>query len=151
MPRVAILMPQLGESIAEAEVRHIHIGVGDSVDADQEIIEVETNKAVMEVTTLHKDSGEFDTGSLQQIAEEESDQPVEWSGVTLGEFRGVTGSCTEEDVAIREWYVANGAMMLFITYSCEEENRGMDDAAVDELLDTLLLTGQSTQAGPVRK
>jgi hypothetical protein len=33
----------------------------------------------------------------------------------------------------------NGAMLLFITYSCEEENAGMDDAAVDELLDTLLL------------
>jgi hypothetical protein len=30
-----------------------------------------------------------------------------------------------------------GAMLLFITYSCEEENRGMDDAAVDEILDTL--------------
>ena len=45
----------------------------------------------------------------------------------------------EEGAAIREWYVADGAMLLFITYSCDEENRGMDDAAVDELLDTLLL------------
>lgn len=52
MPTVPILMPQLGESIAEATVTRLGIAVGDSVRADQEIIEVETNKAVMGVTTL---------------------------------------------------------------------------------------------------
>jgi len=52
MPTVAILMPQLGESIAEATVVRLGVAVGDPVRADQEIIEVETNKAVMGVTTL---------------------------------------------------------------------------------------------------
>jgi pyruvate/2-oxoglutarate dehydrogenase complex dihydrolipoamide acyltransferase (E2) component len=52
MPTVPILMPQLGESIAEAIVIRLGISVGDLVRADQEIIEVETNKAVMGVTTL---------------------------------------------------------------------------------------------------
>lgn len=52
MPTVPILMPQLGESIAEATVIRLGITVGASVRADQEIIEVETNKAVMGVTTL---------------------------------------------------------------------------------------------------
>jgi len=45
-------MPQLGESIAEATVIRLDVAVGDSVKTDQEIIEVETNKAVMGVTTL---------------------------------------------------------------------------------------------------
>ena len=52
MPTVPILMPQLGESIAEATVIRLGVSVGDAVRADQEIIEVETNKAVMGVTTL---------------------------------------------------------------------------------------------------
>lgn len=52
MPTVPILMPQLGESIAEATVIRLGIAVGDAVSADQEIIEVETQKAVMSVTTL---------------------------------------------------------------------------------------------------
>lgn len=52
MPTVPILMPQLGESIAEATVIRLGVAVGDEVKADQEIIEVETNKAVMSVTTL---------------------------------------------------------------------------------------------------
>jgi pyruvate/2-oxoglutarate dehydrogenase complex dihydrolipoamide acyltransferase (E2) component len=44
-------MPQLGESIAEAIVVDIQVAPGDTVAADQEIMEVETNKAVMTVTT----------------------------------------------------------------------------------------------------
>jgi pyruvate/2-oxoglutarate dehydrogenase complex dihydrolipoamide acyltransferase (E2) component len=45
-------MPQLGESIAEATVIRLDVKVGDEVKTDQEIIEVETNKATMGVTTL---------------------------------------------------------------------------------------------------
>ncbi len=52
MPQVPIIMPQLGESIAEARIVRLNISVGDFVKGDQEIIEVETNKATMAVTTL---------------------------------------------------------------------------------------------------
>ncbi|MCB1061612.1 MAG: 2-oxo acid dehydrogenase subunit E2 [Verrucomicrobiae bacterium] len=51
MPRVPIYMPQLGESIAEATIREIDIATGDDVKADQEIFQVETDKAMMGVTT----------------------------------------------------------------------------------------------------
>ena len=49
---VPILMPQLGESIAEAIIVRLNVQVGDVVQADQEVIEVETNKATMGVTTM---------------------------------------------------------------------------------------------------
>ena len=62
-----------------------------------------------------------------------------WAPAELGEFEGLSGSFVEEGAAIREWYIASGGMLLFITYSCDEDNRGMDDAAVDEILDPLLL------------
>ncbi|MEY2546847.1 MAG: hypothetical protein QOG48_1964 [Verrucomicrobiota bacterium] len=44
-------MPQLGESMAEATIVSIKVKPGDKVSVDQEIIEVETDKAVMGVTT----------------------------------------------------------------------------------------------------
>lgn len=50
MPQVPIIMPQLGESIAEATIVRILAEVGDAIVADTDIIEVETNKAVMGVT-----------------------------------------------------------------------------------------------------
>jgi pyruvate/2-oxoglutarate dehydrogenase complex dihydrolipoamide acyltransferase (E2) component len=51
MPRIPIIMPQLGESIAEATIVALPFKVGDTVETDQEIIEVETNKATMGVTS----------------------------------------------------------------------------------------------------
>ncbi len=43
-------MPQLGESIAEATIVSASFSVGDRIDADADLLEVETNKAVMGVT-----------------------------------------------------------------------------------------------------
>src|SRR3954462_1849128 len=51
MPKVPITMPQLGESMAEATIVSIKVKPGEKVSVDQEIIEVETDKAVMGVTT----------------------------------------------------------------------------------------------------
>ena len=51
MPKVPIIMPQLGESIAEATIVRFCVQPGERVEADQEVIEVETSKAVMGVTT----------------------------------------------------------------------------------------------------
>ncbi len=47
MPTIPILMPQLGESIAEATVVKVLAPPGTAVEAEQEIFEVETNKATM--------------------------------------------------------------------------------------------------------
>ena len=50
MPAIAIIMPQLGESIAEAAVINFLVKPGDRVEVGQDLIEVETNKASMTVT-----------------------------------------------------------------------------------------------------
>jgi pyruvate/2-oxoglutarate dehydrogenase complex dihydrolipoamide acyltransferase (E2) component len=63
MPQVPIIMPQLGESIAEATIVDIKVKPGDEVADDQEIIDVETNKAVMGVTTPCK--GKIDRITVQ--------------------------------------------------------------------------------------
>lgn len=49
MPSIPIIMPQLGESIAEATVVNFLVRVGEQVRADQDILEVETSKATMNV------------------------------------------------------------------------------------------------------
>ncbi|MGH8024677.1 MAG: dihydrolipoamide acetyltransferase family protein [Limisphaerales bacterium] len=49
--RVSIIMPQFGESIAEANIVTFLVQPGDNVAEDQDIIEVETNKATMTVTS----------------------------------------------------------------------------------------------------
>lgn len=85
MPTVPILMPQLGESIAEATVIRLDVKVGDTVRTDQEIIEVETNKAVMGVTTLCD-------GFVSEI------RAVEGVSYSVGSLLGML-EVTEEEVA----------------------------------------------------
>ena len=68
-------MPQLGESIAEATIVRMLFKEGDAVEADKDLIEVETNKAVMEVTCPY-------SGVLTQvIAQDGQSYPV---GAVLG-------------------------------------------------------------------
>ncbi len=49
MARIPLLMPQLGESIAEATIVRLIAKPGDDVLGDTDVMEVETNKAVMGV------------------------------------------------------------------------------------------------------
>ena len=94
MPQVPIIMPQLGESIAEAKIIRLNIAMGDSVIADQEIIEVETNKAMMGVTTLcggtvieirAEEGVEYAVGSLLGILEATEEEISRTGAPTMGE------------------------------------------------------------------
>lgn len=85
MPQVPIIMPQLGESIAEATIVSYLVKPGDTVEADQDIVEVETNKANMNVVSPARGTiGKFSA----QIGES---YPV---GAVLGEIE-----VTKEDAA----------------------------------------------------
>jgi len=65
-------LPDLGEGLSEAEILRWHVAVGDTVQADQPLVSVETAKAVVEVpspqtgviTALHADAGtRLETGA----------------------------------------------------------------------------------------
>ena len=77
-------MPQLGESIAEATVVRLLVKPGDAVLTDQEVIEVETNKATMGVTALC-------SGILEELRAEEG------VSYTVGTILGIL-EVTEEEV-----------------------------------------------------
>ncbi|HEX4086380.1 MAG TPA: 2-oxo acid dehydrogenase subunit E2 [Chthoniobacteraceae bacterium] len=66
MPKIPIIMPQLGESIAEATIVNITVQPGETVDADQDLLEVETNKAVMTVTSPCRGSVQTWTVEVKQ-------------------------------------------------------------------------------------
>src|SRR5690348_8918869 len=51
MPAIPIIMPQLGESIAEATVINLLVKVGDLVRTGQDLMEVETSKATMNLAS----------------------------------------------------------------------------------------------------
>ena len=55
-----LIVPTLGESITEATVSKWLINIGDSFEADQPLVEIETDKITVEVPAPH-------AGSLKEI------------------------------------------------------------------------------------
>src|SRR3954468_3737516 len=67
MGRYIFKLPDVGEGTAEAEIVAWHVGVGDTVDEDQNLVDVMTDKATVEMTSpvsgkvlsIHGEPGEM--------------------------------------------------------------------------------------------
>ncbi len=77
------VLPDLGEGITEAEIRKWHVKVGDTIEEHQVIVEVETDKAIVEVPSPKK-------GTVLKITAEEG------GTVKVGEVLIVLGEAGEK-------------------------------------------------------
>lgn len=110
-------------------------------ERDDDIVHITDQDGVgeLEITTLCSDTGAITIGDVKSMALEESPEVGQWEPVRLGAFEGVSGEFFEDGAAITEWYVAKEAVLLYITYLCDEEDAGMDLAAIVDILSTLVL------------
>lgn len=108
---------------------------------DDDVVRIADNDEVgeLEVTTLCKQAGVVEPDELRAMAEAESPEVRDWTPLTLGAFSGLNGRFTEDGASIREFYIAADNVLLYITYICDEEDAGMDDAPVEDLLGTLVV------------
>ena len=90
------------------------------------------------VTTLVRASGSGEETTAADIAKEESPEIPAWHAADYGGFTGVTGQFEESGSVITEWYLTYGDALLYVTYACDEEDEGLDAAAVEEILSTLV-------------
>jgi len=95
--------------------------------------------STIEITTLQAEEKQppENNGVLGDIADEFKRQGLQEQQCTLGDFVGLRYDYVDEEGAWRDWYVFSGPVLLHISHGCERQNRGMDDAAVDEILATL--------------
>lgn len=109
-----------------------------SAERDGDVILVGDDDGVgcLEISALHKAPDSYE-GDEDDTPGALLDDALSWSPVTCGSFRGHYASFKEDGAALREWVISSGDLLLYLTYSCDLENQGMDDAAVDEMLDTL--------------
>lgn len=120
----------------------------DEWDAEQDeetiVIGDEDGVGALEITTLRKEAGEGAMDLAELAAElvpgSQSGRPVQLAGC-----RGLYFQYQEEGDAVREWMLDGGALLLLISYSCARENAGLDDAVVDEILETLQLRAAGAQ------
>ena len=57
--------------------------------------------------------------------------------VRIGGWTGELFEHDDEGYHWREWFLAYGSIFVYAAYQCLPDNAGMDDAAIDEILETL--------------
>lgn len=122
MSSVDILVPDLPESVADASVATWHKKPGDAVNRDEVLVEIETDKVVLEVPAS-------EAGILDAILEDEGATVT--SRQLLGRIRpgDSSGKPTEEKTQSKEATPAQRA-----TASLEEENNDALSPAIRRLI-----------------
>ncbi|MGA9582533.1 MAG: biotin/lipoyl-containing protein, partial [Allosphingosinicella sp.] len=92
MARFEFKLPDIGEGIAEAEIVQWHIAVGDSVKEDQQLADMMTDKATVEMESPV-------AGKVMELAGEVGDQIPIGSVLVVIETEGEASAGADETVA----------------------------------------------------
>ena len=84
-----------------------------------------------------KEQGEVDEQDFSLFAEDLLERGLKPEPCTAGNTLGWCFTYEEGGESWREWYLACGQAFVFVTYACDLENAGLDDAMVDDILSTL--------------
>lgn len=118
-------------------------------DAEQEeesiIISDEDSVGEIVITTLQKEQGDVTDADLKRYIADLEQQGGQAELVDVAEFQGYYFSYQEEGDAVREWYLRCDDLLLLVTYSCDLDNAGMDDGAVDDILSTLFIKTEAAE------
>ncbi len=115
-----------------------------SAEQEDGVIRITDQDGIGELalTTLVKEPGETGANTdaaLRELAASESPEVKTWAPARCGAFEGLEGRFQEDGTEVREFYLAYGEALLYITYICDLEDAGMDDAAIEEILGTLVV------------
>src|SRR5204863_5925590 len=103
MARFEFRLPDIGEGIAEAEIVAWHVKVGDTIDEDQQIADMMTDKATVEMESPV-------AGKVLELAGEVGDQIPIGSVLAVIETEGADRAAEPVDDSREERALADGAI-----------------------------------------
>jgi hypothetical protein len=96
----------------------------------------------LQISAAFKDDV-VDDSDLRDFAAKHLDAGTDPEVIQAGDFVGFSIGYQVEATAWREWYLRHGRTALFVTYNCDVDARGVEDAAVDAALVSLLASPRS--------
>ena len=106
-------------------------------DDDVVVIEDEDGVSCLEISTLVREEGEVGHADLVEFSRDLRDAGLKPREVHFGDWRGEVFEHDDGEYHWREWFLACQRVFVYAAYHCLSENRGMDDAAIDEILSTI--------------
>jgi 2-oxoisovalerate dehydrogenase E2 component (dihydrolipoyl transacylase) len=119
MARYEFKLPDIGEGIAEAEIVTWHVKVGDQVKEDQQLADMMTDKATVEMESPV-------AGKVVSLAGEVGDQIPIGSVLVVFETEGETPAERHDEVALADGMVKPNEAQEEAVPSLAEERRGGD-------------------------
>ncbi len=93
---------------------------------------------VLDISTLLKEGGEVNKEDIAELYEDLLEQKLIPQETEVAGCGAKYFEYEEDGLAWREWYINANNKILFVTYHTEEDNKGMDDSVVDEILETIV-------------
>lgn len=95
----------------------------------------------LQISASFKDSEVVDA-DLRAFAADHLDAGATPLPTEAGEFVGFEIAFSDDDRHWRQWYLRHGRQMLFVTYNCDLECRGVDDGPIGSALSSLMASGR---------
>lgn len=92
---------------------------------------------VLQISAAFKDTKVLEA-DLRGFASEHIAAGVKTRPCTAGDFVGFEIAFGDEESFWRQWYLRNGRQMLFVTYNCGADYRGIEDEIVRSSLCSLI-------------
>ncbi|MEH6550816.1 MAG: hypothetical protein V7711_16295 [Pseudomonadales bacterium] len=93
---------------------------------------------VLEISCLKREEGLMTEADVKGFAEELVASGVSGRPVKVGVLKGFLFEYEEDGEWCRDWFVAVEDLFILVSYTCMGEDKGMDDATVDELVATII-------------
>jgi hypothetical protein len=106
-------------------------------DEDTIIIFDQDGVGSLEFSVLEFDEGDVTADDLQEVALHIIAAGIEGVAAECGVWRGLRFEYVNDDYFCRDWLLRYQQKILVISYTCDLEDRGLDDAAVDQMLGDL--------------
>jgi hypothetical protein len=117
-----------------------------SAEQDEETIVIADEDGIGEIEITRLENAAGAAANLHELAAQWLPEGVHGSDARIGEFTGLYFAYRDEGDAVREWLLRAGDLILIVSYACDEDDTGMDDETVDEILATLSINAEKNNA-----
>lgn len=93
----------------------------------------------IDITAVKKEQDDINDDDLLAFAKAQIEKTTTPQLFETDAAKGFYFEYEDDGTAWREWYLAAGSLLIYITYNTDIENAGMDDVVVDQIIDTLLV------------
>lgn len=94
----------------------------------------------LQISAAFKDTEIVDS-DLRDFAAEHLDAGAKPRPTEAGEFVGFEIAFGDDERFWRQWFLRNGHQLLFVTYNCDPDSRGVEDGPIRSALASLVASG----------